>query len=274
MGVDSRGKERGECQECDCSDYEIPDRGNRCSYCDCAPTKHQMTTDTKSSKKGSQRASPSQKTTRASPNNNTRQSNKAVVDSSQSDKSEPKQVQKKSTKDIRADFEVTGLKQDPLDAEPEKDSTKEELVWVKQQPVGRNSARPPPARRGEQQRNTSPKDGGSGPMPPAGSKARKKKSVAVKCHNLDQVMSSHLSDPSTRKRIDEMFSTFDDDASNELDRGECKDLTGYILQQCGLQPDIIPAFVYDEAFDKYDDDGGGTITLDEFREFLNAFLSK
>ena len=28
------------------------------------------------------------------------------------------------------------------------------------------------------------------------------------------------------------------------------------------------------AFDKYDDDGGGTITLDEFREFLNAFLSK
>ena len=43
MGVDSRGKERGECQECDCSDYEIPDRGNRCSYCDCAPTKHQVT---------------------------------------------------------------------------------------------------------------------------------------------------------------------------------------------------------------------------------------
>ena len=49
-------------------------------------------------------------------------------------------------------------------------------------------------------------------------------------------------------------------------------LTGYILEQCGLQPDIIPSFVYDEAFEKYDDDGGGTITLDEFREFLMSHL--
>lgn len=264
MGVDSRGKERGECQECDCSDYEVPDKGNRCSYCDCAPTKHQLNSASKSSTKGGTKGGTPAKTPAAKDNsrNSSKSNSKAVLDSSQSDKSDPKQQPKKSAKDIRADFEVTALDQTPLDAEPEP---------VKQTPA-RNNSRPPPTRRGEQQRNQSPKDGGSGPMPPAGAKPRKKKSVAVKCHNLDQVMSSHLSDPSTRKRIDEMFSTFDDDASNELDREECKDLTGYILQQCGLQPDIIPAFVYDEAFDKYDDDGGGTITLDEFREFLNAFL--
>ena len=45
-------------------------------------------------------------------------------------------------------------------------------------------------------------------------KKRKKKNVL-----FDK---SYSPDPSTRKRIDEMFSTFDDDASNELDRGECK----------------------------------------------------
>ena len=48
--------------------------------------------------------------------------------------------------------------------------------------------------------------------------------------------------------------------------------SGYILLQCGLQPDIIPDFVYDEAFATYDEDGGGTITLDEFREFLMSHL--
>ena len=43
---------------------------------------------------------------------------------------------------------------------------------------------------------------------------------------------------------------------------------GYILEECGLQPEIIPDFVYDEAFAHYDKDGGGTITINEFREFL------
>jgi len=269
MGKDSRGKERGDCQECDCSDYEMPDKGNRCSYCDCAPTKHQLNSagskGTKAAAKGNTQSS------KPASKDSSRANSQKKLDSSQSDKSEPKKAAappKKSTSDIKVEVaKVEVVSQEPIEEPKEKERARATP------PVNnRNRARPPPRRRGEQPRDESPKDGGSGPMPPAGTKPRKKKSVAVKCHNLDQVMSSHLSDPNTRKRIDEMFSSFDDDASNELDRDECKDLTGYILQQCGLQPDIIPAFVYDEAFDKYDDDGGGTITLEEFREFLNAFL--
>lgn len=45
MGVDKRGKDRGSCRECDCSDYEQPSANSqnaRCSYCECPPTRHQV----------------------------------------------------------------------------------------------------------------------------------------------------------------------------------------------------------------------------------------
>ena len=44
MGVDKRGKDRGGCGECDCSDYEQPPGygSSRCSYCDCPPTRHEV----------------------------------------------------------------------------------------------------------------------------------------------------------------------------------------------------------------------------------------
>ena len=45
MGVDKRGKDRGSCGDCDCSDYEQPQGYNancRCGYCDCPPTKHEV----------------------------------------------------------------------------------------------------------------------------------------------------------------------------------------------------------------------------------------
>ena len=41
MGKDKRGRERRQCTECDCEEYEPPtDDGHDCDFCGCKPTKH------------------------------------------------------------------------------------------------------------------------------------------------------------------------------------------------------------------------------------------
>lgn len=293
MGVDKRGKERGGCNECDCSDYEQSQSklNCKCWYCDCPPTKHELLGHDKN-------ARPTKRTDKL-----TEIPLKHIETSSTEFNDLPKagtfphdewtkidtlkndlKLEKPSDKD--KPFLVESLapeKEDERDDESDKLSgsnpvsasflTASQPLQKKPDKVNRREnarAASPPKRR----QNSSGEKAGTPPRRSAAGRAAKKKSAAVKVHNLDQIMSSHLADKRTAERIDQMFQNFDDDGSNELDREECTQLTGYILEQCGLQADIIPSFVYDEAFKKYDDDGGGTITLHEFREFLMSHLKK
>ncbi|XP_063694397.1 uncharacterized protein LOC134826062 [Bolinopsis microptera] len=286
MGVDKRGKDRGSCGECDCSDYELPQSNSNCKcvYCDCPPTKHELLGYDKTARLTKQ-------VDRLTDDNHLARSPALFNDLPKAGtfpreewtKIDDLKLNKPMNKPVLLDST------EPLKEEEKEETATEDLPVIlgagtlptASQPrekkpdkmARRENARAPPARR----RGNS---GDRGDTPPGkastgGRAARKnRKSAAVKCHNLDQIMSSHLADKRTAERIDVMFQTYDDDDSNELDREECAQLTGYILEQCGLQPDIIPSFVYDEAFEKYDDDGGGTITLHEFREFLMSHLKQ
>ena len=86
-----------------------------------------------------------------------------------------------------------------------------------------------------------------------------------------QRIEAFFSDPANLQKIDMKFQEADTDGSGQLEPAECLPLMSYFCKKIGVHEISLQQFR--EFFERYDTDGSGALSCEEFRNFVKQFFT-